>query len=110
MGNMIHVKDIEMNRPMRFWDEVRRSHVKCSRYAILPVLLAAAVPVIAAAPTQPLRSPLGWKARDYNGRSLHMPGQLCDAKVLMPSLFRCSFLPGECPRSLAWGLGRMAPS
>jgi poly(beta-D-mannuronate) lyase len=45
-----------MNRPTRFKDLISNSCTKGWRYAIFPVMLTAALPVLAA-PAQPLRSP-----------------------------------------------------
>jgi poly(beta-D-mannuronate) lyase len=57
MDSLIHVKAIKMNNLIRLCGGIRGSNVGWPGCAFLPVLFAAAVPVLASAPVQSLRSP-----------------------------------------------------
>src|SRR5579871_2925878 len=51
------MKDTKMNSSVRFKGRINKNYAKGSMCAIFPVLFAASIPVLAAAPVQPLRSP-----------------------------------------------------
>jgi poly(beta-D-mannuronate) lyase len=50
-----------MNKPVRFRGGIRSSHARVSRHNFLPILVAAALPVLAAAQEKALRSPWNGK-------------------------------------------------